>query len=253
MELNTDRLPSVNKTAFICPSCNAYAHQGWLVLIPAWVASVAAAKKLPLIGEQAPRKWSPTVMALEGRPVIVFPDIQPKGNGLVYNLNVSLCPHCGEIAVWVADKLVYPNSGLAPSPNPDLPDNIKRDYEEAGAILNLSPRGAAALLRLCIQKLCMYLGQPGKNLDADIGALVKKGLPVQVQQALDIVRLIGNQAIHPGTLDLRDDTHTAGTLFRLVNLIADAMITQPRNVDKMYKALPDEKRKHIDERDKDPV
>ena len=145
--------------------------------------------------------------------------------------------------------MVYPTRGLTPPPNVDLPDHIKRDYEEAGAILGHSPCGAAALLRLCIQKLCVHLGEPGKNLNKDIGALVSKGLGTRVQQALDIVRFIGNEAVHPGVLDLKDDTETAATLFDLVNLISDEMITRPRQLEESYNRLPKSRRDAIDRRD----
>jgi hypothetical protein len=33
-------------------------------------------------------------------------------------------------------------------PNPDLPEDIKRDFEEARTVLALSPRSAIALLRI---------------------------------------------------------------------------------------------------------
>ena len=114
---------------------------------------------------------------------------------------------------------------------------------------DLSPRGAAALLRLGIQKLCAHLGQPGKNINADIKALVAEGLPPKVQEALDSVRVIGNDAVHPGTIDLNDNRDIANQLFRLVNFIAQKMITEPKEIEDIYNSLPAEKLKGINERD----
>eukprot|EP01031_Cornospumella_fuschlensis_P049643 gene49643-60771_t len=82
-------------------------------------------------------------------------------------------------------------------PNPDLPENVLSIYNEAANIVNSSPRGALALLRLAIQELCINLGESGKDLNKDIGNLVSKGLLPDVQKALDVVRVIGNNAVHP--------------------------------------------------------
>jgi hypothetical protein len=86
-------------------------------------------------------------------------------------------------------------------------------------VFGASPRSSAALLRLAIQKLCKHLGFPGDNINADIKAMVGQGLAVQVQRALDIVRVIGNEQVHPGVLDVRDDPEMATRLFELVNFI----------------------------------
>jgi len=98
--------------------------------------------------------------------------------------------------------------------------------------------------------LCKHIGERGKKIDDDIASLVKKGLDVHVQQALDVVRVIGNEAVHPGQIDLRDDRQTAMSLFGLVNLIAEKMISEPRHVAEMYAGLPKEKREAIEKRDR---
>jgi hypothetical protein len=150
---------------------------------------------------------------------------------------VSKCNHCGKICLWHFDKMVYPNQGNAPMPNPDMPKDVKKDYEEAASIYTQSPRGAAALLRLAIQKLCVDLGGSGENINADIKTLVGKGLPEQVQQSLDIVRVIGNNAVHPGQIDI-DNPEVAGNLFALLNIITEYMVSMPDRVKGIYGKLP---------------
>ena len=167
----------------------------------------------------------------------------------VGNLNIALCERCLNVSVWIHDGLVWPHRGEAPEPNEDLPPEVRADYEEAGSILNLSPRGAAALLRLSIQKLCKHLGGSGKNINADIGDFVSKGLDQQVQQALDVVRVIGNNAVHPGQIDLNDDRKMAASMFALVNLIAHKMITEPKNTKSMFDDLPKTALEGIEKRD----
>ncbi|WP_298884227.1 DUF4145 domain-containing protein [uncultured Polaribacter sp.] len=167
----------------------------------------------------------------------------------ITNLKHSLCTHCNTYSLWRNEKMMFPSTGNAPLANSDLPEDIQEDYEEARAIMSISPRGSAALLRLAIQKLCKHLGEKGKNINQDIGNLVQKGLPVKIQKSLDIVRVIGNDAVHPGTIDLKDDTVTAGKLFILVNLIADVMITQPKEIDDLFDSLPEDKKNGITNRD----
>jgi hypothetical protein len=126
-----------------------------------------------------------------------------------------------------------------------MPDDIKIDQEGARSVFNDSPRSSAALLRRTIQKLCKHLGFPGTNINDDIKAMVAKGLPLQVQQSLDIVRVVGDEQVHPGPLDVRDDPETATRLFELVNYIVEDRISRPKQIAELYAKLPEEKRKGI--------
>ena len=206
-------LPEIGKEAFNCPNCHVYCKQNWYYL--------RGSSKADGLGKQHEDK----------------------------RFRMSHCQHCDFPTIWFHDKMLYPVTGGAEPPNPDLPNDIKTDYEEARAILPQSPRGSAALLRLAIQKLCKHLGQSGKNINNDIKELVEQGLPPRVQKALDSVRVIGNESVHPGTIDLNDDRDTANMLFKLVNFIAEKMITDPKQIEEIYASLPENKRKGIEQRD----
>lgn len=170
-------------------------------------------------------------------------------NKVLNELLISVCNHCSKISYWFNSELIIPGSSIAPLPHPDLPETIKEDFLEARAIVNKSPRGAAALLRLVVQKLMVELGEPGKNINHDIASLVQKGLPIEVQQALDILRVIGNESVHPGELDIRDDQDVAVRLFELINFVVEDQITRKTKIRALYSILPEKKREEIQKRD----
>jgi len=164
-------------------------------------------------------------------------------------LRVGLCAHCHKNTLWIVDKMYYPDTGSIQFPNSEMPESVKNIYLEAASIHAKSPRGAAALLRLAIQVLCKELGESGKNINSDISDLVKKGLPEMVQQSLDIVRVIGNDAVHPGQIDT-DDSEVVLQLFNLINIIIEYMIALPKRVSGIYVNLPSDKTDAIKSRDK---
>lgn len=159
------------------------------------------------------------------------------------------CERCQDYSVWWYGTMIYPATTSVEKPSNDLPTEVRRDYEEAAQIVQQSPRAAAALLRLAIQKLCASVGGTGKNLNTDIAKLVKNGLPAKVQQMLDTVRVIGNNSVHPGEINLDDQPQTAEALFRLVNIIAEKMITEPKEIDALYGSLPEKDKEQIAKRD----
>jgi len=67
--------------------------------------------------------------------------------------------------------------------------------------------------------------------------LVKKGLPDLVQKSLDVVRVTGNHAVHPGQIDT-DDPAVVGKLFGLLNVICEYVIALPKKVSGFYSELP---------------
>lgn len=255
--------PSIKEQAFDCPHCGAYTTQFWFDLL----CICCKDNKPHGVDIDEWREVINSKDSTEEDKTMVLKKVDNIDSGLVYletgslpeyftkninyagNINFSKCYNCEKIAVWIHSNLVFPNEKVGVAPNPDLPEDIISHFEEARSILRESPRGAAALLRLCVQKLCVHLGEKGKNIDDNIASLVDKGLNSQVQRSLDIVRVIGNEAVHPGVLNLNDDPDTVFQLLGLINGIADQMITHPQNIDSLYEKLPEAKRKAIEKRD----
>jgi hypothetical protein len=254
--------PAIDATAYNCPHCGALARQTWFLLKADTVEDKDATPRR-LSPDEVDRSFLDKIedtnqrvqteawidQMVTGTPFIHVVETEYCGRWRLENLNLARCYNCDKITLWVGSGLAWPVHGEAPTPNADLPLDVRLDYDEAGRILQLSPRGAAALLRLAIQKLCKELGEKGRNIDDDIASLVKKGLDVRIQRALDIVRVIGNEAVHPGQIDLKDDVATASKLFALVNLVSDTMISQPKHIAEMYGDLPPGKLEAIERRD----
>ncbi len=204
--------PKFHANAFNCPFCNAYAHFYWGMFLTN--------------NNQNSGHWG------------------------------AKCSHCNQWTVWVNsgenNVLVFPKKITAPLPSLDMPENCRADFEEARNISAESPKAAAALLRLIVQKLCVHFGEPGKNLNEDIGSLVKKGLDSKIQRALDIVRVTGNHSLHPGEMSVEDNPEIASRLFEVVNMIVYEMITKPNELARFYGELPEKERDKIQKRDSKP-
>lgn len=210
--------PEYEKPAFHCPWCGVLAAQRWVSL-----------------------------------------NFQAMGGGFAYgSARFATCTNCRRRTYWIDMsereaqgnyRMVKPLGVAGARPHIDMPEDIKTDYDEARSILTVSPRGACALLRLATQKLVNDLEPGNGDLNDKTRRLVEKGLPEQAQQALDVLRVTGNNAVHPGEMDLRDDAGTASGLLNVLNFIVQDRIAQPKAIQRMFGALPDAAREAIERRD----
>jgi len=171
-------------------------------------------------------------------------------NGTHSEFTYTRCEHCSNRSYWYDERMIVPSEAPVPPHHSDFPDECVSEYDEARDIVARSPRAAAALLRLCVQKLMVTLGEKGKNINDDIGNLVRKGLPVEVQQALDYCRVIGNNGVHPGEIELTDNPQIAHSLFEMLNFIVEDRISRPKRVAELYSILPEGALKAVEKRDK---
>ena len=184
------------------------------------------------------------------------------GNSTLYYQ--SLCSKCKKPSLWRVTKwrngyhgqideegdLLYPDFGSSPLPEDDMPEDVKNDYIEASRIFSKSPRGAAALLRLALQKLCVHLGQGGKNINSDIRSLAADNtLPPLVVKVADTVRITGNNAVHPGEMSDEDFDYVATKMFDLLNFIVKKGISEPKELEALYDKTPEGPRKVAEAKD----
>ncbi len=210
--------PTISATAFNCPYCNAYANMDW-----GYTESYLKYQK------ERTRIW------------------------------VARGQCCNKNSYWWVDEfnetlpikghMVLPIQSMAPMPHEEMPEQIKSDYLEARAIVGQSSRGACALLRLAIQNLCLDLGYTSGKINRDIASMVEDGLPVQIQQALDIVRVVGNNAVHPGELVKDDVDEIAIGIFHLINEIVEDRVAKPKRISALYNKLPSGAVEAIQKRD----
>lgn len=182
---------------------------------------------------------------------------------------LAKCQGCNKVSIWLTEELKSVLSKSAdyvgddtpetllfpfitpnlPKANEDMPEDVKKIYDEACLVLKASPRSSAALSRLAIEKLVDHLEAEGSNLNSKIADLVSKGLPVQIQKMLDSVRVIGNNAVHPGEIDLSDNAQLASSLLKFINLIVENQISQPKKINEIYDNLPESNLESIERRD----
>jgi len=128
------------------------------------------------------------------------------------NLQYSTCPGCGTLYYLLIGSngggymiLHESSSGSLETVAPiEVPIAIASDYNEAQAVIALSPKASAALARRCLQHLLRERGYKQHDLVKQVEAVLSeedpaKSVPDTLRVALDAVRNFGNFSAHPLT------------------------------------------------------
>lgn len=242
-------IPNYGSKKFKCPHCQTVAVQRWFSANSASenVNDILSHIYLDVRRHLKDYQQSAVQSFLESVTVnfqTSFTSFVPVG------FSVASCSACDDFTLWVDKQMKYPKVTSLPSPNEDLDDDIKDLYLEASLIIVDSPKGSTALLRLALQKLLKQVGKSGKNINSDIKELVSEGLSPKIQQALDLLRVVGNNAVHPGQINIDDNAEVAYKLFSILNFIAEELITKPKELESLYSDLiPEDTQEHIKQRD----
>ena len=248
-KMPSQQLPLFHKEKFKCPNCKVFAKQEWTDAGKLSVNFIWTVKQSYLnYRENFPDYVQSTVK--EFCEILNNSLTKHVDNLIAKKLSFSVCQSCSETSVWHNKEMIYPRLTPFSDPNEDMNDEIQQYYREAALIYKDSPRASAALLRLCVEKLCRQLGEKG-DLNQCISNMVKnKELSHQIQQALDYCRVIGNNAVHPGEIEIEEDTDQVSSLFSLINDIAYEMLTKPKELNEKYSSLPPKSLQQIQNRDK---
>lgn len=119
-------------------------------------------------------------------------------------LTMRRCPACGNVSVLTTGlgsqykdvtTYIHPKSKAIQFPD-YIPQQIREDYEEAYAILHLSPKASATLSRRCLQGMIRdFFKVPNSTLFKEIDDISDKVSPT-IRNVLDSVRKIGNIGAH---------------------------------------------------------
>jgi Domain of unknown function (DUF4145) len=136
--------------------------------------------------------------------------IDPREKGGADTLHAACCPNCNERILYFdygkypkkKYERIFPTQRQAAKAPKQVPDDIARDYNEAMAVIELSPKASATLARRCLQSLLSSRGYNGKTLYEQIRTLLdesdpNKRLPEAIRGVIDAIRHFGNFGAHP--------------------------------------------------------
>lgn len=225
-KLQEDNKPSILKRKFICPLCQAIAGHSWHITYMGKSINPPGDLLKRQILRSPNNSLSELDILKEDEASISDLEIIERESELetievsrLDYLYLSKCMSCEKHSIWKGKKLVYPIIVMTPPPCEDLPDDVKSIYNEAALILNNSPRAAAALLRLCLEKVCVDLGETHKNLFTKIENLKEAGKIPDTEIFMHFIRKVGNDAIHPTKIIESEGDIDALLLFSMINAI----------------------------------
>lgn len=154
------------------------------------------------------------------------------------------CPSCNKITILatvdhgdVLNTVNIEPTSLAKKFPKYIPEGIRNDYEEACAIVSLSPKASATLSRRCLQGMIRDFFQISKNtLYEEIDA-IRPQIPAEQWAVLDGLRRIGNIGAHMEkdiNLIIDIDPDEAQKLIKLIELLIKQWYIERHNQQQLY-------------------
>lgn len=154
----------------------------------------------------------------EFRTLEVTRSTEGKNDGCAYEIRTACCPACEEYVVLIdyglckwedsissfflterySSRVIFPQTSVRKAAV-EAPPDFQSDFQEASAVLPISPKASAALSRRLLQRVlrdCFDVHE--SNLSQEIDSFIEKsGASSHLNQQLDAIRHIGNFAAHP--------------------------------------------------------
>ena len=212
-------------TSFQCPYCLKY---------------VAATKRTEVI-------WTPSFYIPTTTPEFAHDRMN---NESIIAVIFHFCPECHQYSIsidCIGEAVKDSGTGISIRPLspakhfPDyVPTAIRQDYEEAYAILHLSPKSSATLSRRCLQGMIRdfwRISEP--NLAQSIKKLEGK-IPLQQWRVIDGIRRIGNIGAHMekdiNTI-VNIDPDEARKLVKLIELLIEQWYIARHEQEELYQDI----------------
>jgi len=223
--------PEYKLEAFKCPNCDVYAKQTWYTMEFNTIQNYMSQQTYNVFN----------------RGNLPEHEVEMEEHDLTF----AECSSCHQTSIWLNRGLIYPRKSTVENPNEFMPSEVKKLYEEARLVFSMSPRSSAALLRLALEVLLPHIGAEKGSINDMIGQLARERKAIErVSKAMDVVRVTGNNAVHPGVLDIaeEDSREISMTLFKILNYIVAETLETDAMIDEVYSTLPKGIQENIEKR-----
>lgn len=172
-------------------------------------------------------------------------------DGNKYCIVIAQCPECKKDTIYLEEYNIEKNGDpqfymvkpqtICENYPEYVPQSIRKDYQEACAIMYLSPKASATLARRCLQSMIrdFWKVDGKKSLNAEILAIESK-VPATQWNAINAVRQLGNIGAHPERdsnllVDIEDGE--AEKMIKLIELLIDQWYINRYEQEQLYSDL----------------
>jgi len=192
-----------------------------------------------------------------------YPQQDPAIKNYGFDVAHGFCPECGALIVLLRhgrysieesgernlvevleEQIIHPQHKGKRRVAPEVPVNYRQDFQEANAVLPVSPKASAAISRRLLQHV---LHEDFKINHGDLSNEIEEfihraGVPSALSGAVDAVRNVGNFASHPvkntSTGEIVDvEPGEAEWLLDVLEALFDFAFVQPRRLEARKSAL----------------